>query len=74
MAKYGIVQNYHLIFSQAYTNYAVGRGGGVNGRHTLLKNVDFHTGSLKINIIKVLIWEGGGSHSVYAFDNVDNSG
>ena len=36
-----------------------------------------HTGSLKINIFKVLFWEGGGhkkEYSVYAFDNVDNYG
>ena len=40
-------------------------GAGVNGNRTLLKNVDyealhFHTVTLKINIIKVLFWEGGG--------------
>ena len=47
------------------------------------KNVDydalpFPRGSLKINIFKVLFWEGGKGHkkeySVYAFDNVDNYG
>ena len=47
-------------FSQEYMEYAGGRG--VNGRHTLSKNVDyfdalhFHTGSLKINIFKVFFW------------------
>ena len=50
----------------------------------LLKNVDydalhFHTGLLKINIFKVLFWEGGRgsqkkSTSVYTFDDVDNYG
>ena len=37
----------------------------------------FHTGSLKINIFKVLFSEGGGhkkEYSVYAFDSVDTSG
>ena len=41
----------------------------------------FHTGSVKINIFKVLFWEGGREggrsqkeYSVYAFDNVDNYG
>ena len=47
------------------------------------KNIDydalhFHTMSLKINIFKVFFWEGGSGsqkeYSVYAFDNVDNSG
>ena len=57
-------------------------GEWVNGRCTLFKNVDYdalhmHTGSLKINIFKVLFWEGGGhikEYSVYAFDNFDNYG
>ena len=36
-----------------------------------LKNVDydalhFHRGSLKINIFKVLFWEGGG-HKIYVY-------
>ena len=52
-------------------------GEGVNSRCTLLKNIDF-TGSLKINIYKVLVLEGDwGSqkeYSVYTLDNVDNSG
>ena len=45
---------------------------GVNGRIALLKNVDydalhFHTGSLKINIFKILFWEGGrGSQKKYS--------
>ena len=39
----------------------------------------FNTELLKINIFKVLFWEGGRGSlkrilSVYAFDNVDNSG
>ena len=43
------------------------RGEAVTGRCVLFKNVDddalhncMHTGSLKINIFKVLFWEGGG--------------
>ena len=39
--------------------------------------LDFHTGSLKINIFKVRFWEGEGhkkQYSVYPLDNVDNSG
>ena len=45
--------------------------GGVNGGYTLKKMFNmndalhFHTGSLKINIFKVIFWEGGrsgGSH------------
>ena len=68
-------------FSQEYTEYAVREG--VNGHCTLLKNADydafhFHTGLLKINILKVLFWEGGRvsqkEYSVYAFHNVDNYG
>ena len=33
-------------------------------------------GSIKINILKVLFWEGGGvsKQEYYAFDNVDNYG
>ena len=39
-------------------------GEGDNGNRTLFLNVDydalhFYTGTLKINIIKVLFWEGG---------------
>ena len=38
---------------------------------------DFDTGSLKVNIFKVLFWDEGGGHtknySVYACDNPDNS-
>ena len=51
---------------------------------SFLKNVDYdalhlHTGSVTINIFKVLFWkvrEGvtKKEYSVYAFDNVDNSG
>ena len=49
-----------LSFSREYTEYA---GKGVNGHCMLLKIVDydvlhFHTGPLKINIFKVLFWEG----------------
>ena len=47
----------------------------------LFKNVDYdalhmHTGSLKINIFKVLSWEEGVTKksTLYAFDNVDNCG
>ena len=56
-----------------YTEYA--------GGSTVFLNVDydalhFHMGSYKINIFKVLSWEGvtKKEYSVYAFDNVDNSG
>ena len=57
-------------------------GEGVNSRRTLFKNVDydalhFHTGSLKINIFKVLFWDGGvhkQEYPVNPFDNDDNFG
>ena len=61
-----------------------GGGGGVNCRSTFKKNIDygalhFQTGLLKINISKVLFWQGGrGSqkkeYSTYAFVNVNNPG
>ena len=68
----------------AIDSASLGWGEEVNGRCTLFKNVDYYalhfhdTGSLKINIFKVLFLEGGRGHkkeySVYAFENVDNYG
>ena len=70
-------------FSQEYTEYAGRDGGGQWPPFDFLMLIvmnalHFHTGSLKINIFKVLFGREGGGHkkeySVYAFDNVDNSG
>ena len=57
----GVVQNFHHFHES--TQITLGGGGRVNGHFAFL-NVDYgalhmHTGSLKINIFKVLFWEGG---------------
>ena len=48
-------------FSKEYTEYAGGRGSMATV--SFLKfdydELHFHTGSLKINILEVLFWEGG---------------
>ena len=52
-------------------------GGGQWSLYTFL-NVDFdalhfHAGVIKINIFKIVFWEGGHKKStLYDFDNVDN--
>ena len=75
--NYGVVQNCYN-FQRVHIVHT--------GRHQwpayVFLNVDydalhFHTGSLKINIFKVLFWDGGGhkkDYTVYAFDNVGNYG
>ena len=50
-------------FSKEYTEYA--GGGGGQWQPYAFKNIDsdallFRIGSIKINIFKVLFWEGGG--------------
>ena len=73
----GVVQNCHRFHKSTQSTL----GEGVNDRCTLLTNVDynalhFRTGSLKINTFKVRECGRGSQkeYSVYAFDNVDNSG
>ena len=75
----GVVQNCHHFHNRTHSM----RGGGRNGGRTLFKNVDcdavhFHTESLKSNFSKYSFgWAERGHNrqsSVYAFDNVDNSG
>ena len=56
----GVVQHCHHFQENAQSTL----GESVNGRCALFKNVDYdalhmHTGSLKINIFKVLFWEEG---------------
>ena len=64
---FGVVQNCHRFQdSRPYTKCAGGGGSMVDVR--FLKNVYYyalhmHTGSLQINIFKVLFWEGG-SHKI----------
>ena len=58
----GVVQNCHH-----FQVHRVCWGEWVNCGLTLFLNVDyealhFHMGSLKINIFKVLFWEGGRGH------------
>ena len=75
----GVIQNCHHFHESTPSTL------GVKGCRTLFFNVDydalhFRAGVAKINILKVLFWEGGreGCHkkeySVYAFDNVDTYG
>ena len=72
----GVVQNCHHFQKSTQSSL----GGGGQWPPYIKKNVDyvalhFHTVLLKINIFKVLFWEGGGhkkEYSDYAFDNVDN--
>ena len=56
----GVIQNCHHYHNSIQSTL----GGGGKWPRTLFLNVDydalhFHTGSLKINIFKVLFWEGG---------------
>ena len=56
----GVVQNCHH-FSREYIEYARGQWS------VYFMNVEYNAGSLKINIFKVLFWEGGrGSQKEYS--------